>query len=135
MAVEKRDVLTALARVTSPDGVALPATGKLSDVIVTDGKVFFSLTVDAALVPSWEPVRKAAEVAVRAVPGVVSAMVALTGERSAGARPQTAGPAARPCRETSPGCAPSCGHARSGGPSAPASPRRCDGQARRGGRR
>ena len=48
MAVEKSDVLSALARVTSPDGVALPATGKLSDVIVTDGKVFFSITVDAA---------------------------------------------------------------------------------------
>jgi ATP-binding protein involved in chromosome partitioning len=63
---------------------------------VTDGKVFFSITVDAALVPSWEPVRKAAEAAVRAVPGVVSAMVALTGERSTGARAPPAGPAPRP---------------------------------------
>jgi ATP-binding protein involved in chromosome partitioning len=106
MAVEKTDVLTALARVKSPEGAALPATGKLSDVIVTDGKVFFSITVDAALVPSWEPVRKAAEVAVRAVHGVVSAMVALTGERSAGARPQTAGPAARPSAAPPPGARP-----------------------------
>ncbi|MFZ0073278.1 MAG: iron-sulfur cluster assembly protein, partial [Xanthobacteraceae bacterium] len=96
MAVEKTDVLTALARVKSPEGAALPATGKLSDVIVTDGKVFFSITVDAALVPSWEPVRKAAEAAVRAVPGVISAMVALTGERAAGPRAPTGGPAARP---------------------------------------
>jgi ATP-binding protein involved in chromosome partitioning len=55
-------------------------------VIVTDGKVFFSITVDAAVVPAWEPVRKTAEMAVRAVPGVVSAMVALTGERTTGAR-------------------------------------------------
>src|SRR5262249_5096526 len=87
MAVEKSDVLSALARVASPDGVALPATGKLSDVIVTDGKVFFSITVDAALVPAWEPVRKAAEAAVRAVAGVGSAMAALTGEPSTRARP------------------------------------------------
>src|SRR5215831_17727610 len=106
MAVDKTTVLTALAAVKSPEGSPLPATGKLSDVIVTDGKVFFSITVDAALVPSWEPVRKAAEVAVRAVPGVVSAMVALTGERSAGARPQTAAPAARPSAAPPPGARP-----------------------------
>jgi ATP-binding protein involved in chromosome partitioning len=79
----KEDVLAALAAVKSPDG-ALPQTGKLSDVVVSDGKVFFSITVDAAVVPQWEPVRKAAEAAVRAVPGVKSAMVALTGERAAG---------------------------------------------------
>ena len=86
MSVDKNTILTALAAVKSPEGVALPATGKLSDVIVTDGKVFFSITVDAAVVPAWEPVRKTAEMAVRAVPGVVSAMVALTGERTTGAR-------------------------------------------------
>jgi len=106
MAVEKTDVLTALARVKSPEGAALPATGKLSDVIVTDGKVFFSITVDAALVPSWEPVRKAAEAAVRAVPGVISAMVALTGERAAGPRAPTGGPAARPSPAAPPGARP-----------------------------
>ena len=81
----KEDVLAALAAVKSPDGAPLTETGKLSDVVVSDGKVFFSITVDAAVVPQWEPVRKAAEAAVRAVPGVKSAMVALTGERAAGA--------------------------------------------------
>jgi ATP-binding protein involved in chromosome partitioning len=106
MAVEKTDVLTALARVKSPDGVALPATGKLSDVIVTDGKVFFSITVDAAVVPSWEPVSKAAEAAVRAVPGVVSAMVALTGERPAGARAQPTAPPTRVAPAAPPGARP-----------------------------
>src|SRR3569623_2112589 len=81
----KDNVLAALAAVTSPDGAPLTQTGKLSDVVVSDGKVFFSITVDAAVVQHWEPVRKAAEAAVRAIPGVVSAMVALTGERAAGA--------------------------------------------------
>src|SRR5262245_66374650 len=81
----KNDVLVALAAVNSPDGAPLPQTGKLSDIVVSDGKVFFSITVDAAVVQRWEPVRKAAESAVRAVPGVKSAMVALAGERAAGA--------------------------------------------------
>jgi ATP-binding protein involved in chromosome partitioning len=82
MAVTKEAVLTGLEAVATPDGAPLPKTGKLSDIIVSDGKVFFSITVDAAVVQAWEPVRKAAEAAVRAVPGVTSAMVALTGERS-----------------------------------------------------
>ncbi len=88
----KEDVLAALAAVKGPDGAPLPQTGKLSDVVVSDGKVFFSITVDAAVVQQWEPVRKAAEAAVRAVPGVKSAMVALTGERAAGAARAVAPP-------------------------------------------
>ena len=89
----KEHVLAALAAVKSPEGAALTETGKLSDVVVSDGKVFFSITVDAAVVQAWEPVRKAAEAAVRAVPGVKSAMVALTGERAAGAARATPPPA------------------------------------------
>jgi len=92
----KQDVLAALAAVKSPDGAPLTGTGKLSDVIASDGKVFFSITVDASVVPQWEPVRKAAEGAVRAVPGVKSAMVALTGERGAGA--VRAAPSPRPAQ-------------------------------------
>src|SRR2546429_9097365 len=88
----KQDVLAKLADVKSPDGASLTATGKLSDVVVADGKVFFSITVDAAVVPQWDPVRKAADAAVRALPGVKSAMVALTGERTAGPAPQPAPP-------------------------------------------
>jgi ATP-binding protein involved in chromosome partitioning len=91
----KDDVLAALNAVKGPDGAPLPQTGKLSDVVASDGKVFFSITVDAGVVPQWEPVRKAAEAAVRAVPGVRSAMVALTGERSGGS-PRAAPPPAQP---------------------------------------
>jgi ATP-binding protein involved in chromosome partitioning len=85
MAVSKEQVLAALAKVPSPDGMPLPDARVLSDIVVSDGKVFFSLTVDAATVKSWESVRKAAEEAVRAIPGVQSALVALTAERAAGA--------------------------------------------------
>jgi ATP-binding protein involved in chromosome partitioning len=93
MAATKEQVLASLAAVKSPEGAALTDTGKLSDVVVSDGKVFFSITVDAAVVQRWEPVRKAAEAAVRAVPGVISAMVALTGERAAGAARAAPAPA------------------------------------------
>jgi ATP-binding protein involved in chromosome partitioning len=95
MAVNKEQVLAALAKVPSPNGVPLPDTRVLSDVVVSDGKVFFSLTVDAAAVKAWEPVRKAAENAVRAIPEVQSALVALTAERAAGAASRSAQPAAQ----------------------------------------
>ena len=95
MPATKEQVLAALAGVKSPDGAPLPATGKLSEVVVSDGKVFFSITVEASVVQAWEGVRKAAETAVRALPGVTSALVALTGERTAGA-PRPAPPPARP---------------------------------------
>ena len=98
MASVKDDVLAALAKVASPDGKPLTETGKLSDIVVSDGKVFFSITVDAAAVKQWEPVRARAEAAVRAVPGVNSVLVALTAERAGGAapprRPQQQMPAA-----------------------------------------
>ncbi|HEU4661155.1 MAG TPA: iron-sulfur cluster carrier protein ApbC [Pseudolabrys sp.] len=81
--VRKKDVLDVLAKVPAPDGVALTEARVLSDIVVTaDGKVFFSITVDAAAVKAWEPVRKQAEEVVRAVPGVQSVLVALTAERN-----------------------------------------------------
>jgi ATP-binding protein involved in chromosome partitioning len=100
MALSKEQVLAALAGVKSPDGMPLPKTGTLSEVVAGDGKVFFSISVDAADVKAWEPVRQHAEEAVRALPGVTSALVALTAERKAGAPssrpPPAAPPSARP---------------------------------------
>src|SRR6185503_21060238 len=93
MAPTKQQVLDALAKVPTPNGTPLTDADALSDVVVTDGKVFFSISVDAAAVKAWEPVRERAEKAVRAVPGVISALVALTAERKAGAA--AARPAAR----------------------------------------
>ena len=90
MAVTREQVLAALEGVVSPQGIPLPTTGTLSEVVAGDGKVFFSITVDAADVKAWEPVRKRAEEIVRALPDVRSALVALTAERKAGA------PSARP---------------------------------------
>jgi ATP-binding protein involved in chromosome partitioning len=93
MAVTKDDVLASLARVSCPDGSPLHKSGALSDVLATDGKVFFSITVDAAQVKAWESVRKQAEEVVRSMPGVTSAMVALTAERRGGTAPARPSPA------------------------------------------
>jgi len=111
MSTSKDDVLAALGKIASPEGVPLPATSKLSDIVVADGKVFFSITVDAGAVEAWEAIRERAQKAVAALPGVQSVMVALTAERTGGAargappRPQ-ASPAARPRPGAPPGPAP-----------------------------
>ncbi len=54
MALTKEQVLAVLEKVTSPDGIPLPKTGTLSEIVAGDGKVFFSITVDATHVKSWE---------------------------------------------------------------------------------
>jgi ATP-binding protein involved in chromosome partitioning len=95
MAPTKDEIAASLAKIPTPAGQPLADSGTLSDIVVTDGKVFFSINVDATAVPRWEPVRKAAEAAVRAVPGVQSAMVVLTAERPAGRAP-AGGDARRP---------------------------------------
>ncbi len=84
MSVTQQQVLESLARVASPRGVALTNANVLSAITVNDGKVFFSINVDAAEARAWESVRAEAEAAVRAIPGVTVAMIALTAERKAG---------------------------------------------------
>jgi ATP-binding protein involved in chromosome partitioning len=116
MASLKDEVLAKLSSVPTPDGRPLTATGKLSEIVANDGKVFFSITVDAADVKAWESVRELAEKAVRATPGVQSAMIALTAERAAGGggsaaasapprRPAMAPGGARPAAAAPPGSA------------------------------
>ena len=87
MSVTQQQVLEALARVKSPRGVALTEANVLSAITVNDGKVFFSINVDAAEARAWEGVRTQAEAAVRAIAGVTVAMIALTAERKAGPAP------------------------------------------------
>jgi ATP-binding protein involved in chromosome partitioning len=96
MAVSKEEVLSGLKGVNSPDGRPLTAIGVLSDIIITDGKVFFSITAPADAVEAWDSVRRNAEAVVRALAGVVSVMVALTAEVAPGVtrRPPPAAQAA-----------------------------------------
>ena len=85
MSVTQQQVLDGLTKVMSPRGVALTDAGVVSAITVNDGKVFFSINVDAAEARAWESVRAEAEAAVRAIPGVTVAMIALTAERKPGA--------------------------------------------------
>jgi ATP-binding protein involved in chromosome partitioning len=84
LSVTQQQVLDGLAKVMSPRGVALTDASVLSAISVNDGKVFFSINVDAAEARAWESVRAEAEAAVRAIPGVTVAMIALTAERKPG---------------------------------------------------
>jgi ATP-binding protein involved in chromosome partitioning len=104
VSVTHRQVLEALGKVMSPRGVALTEAKVLSPITVSDGKVFFSINVDAAEARAWENVRAATEAAVRALPGVTTAMIALTAER----KPGSAAPPA-PHRHA-PGVAPASSH-------------------------
>ncbi|OSI49593.1 Mrp/NBP35 family ATP-binding protein [Bradyrhizobium canariense] len=87
MSVTQQQVLDSLARIKSPRGVALTNANVLSAISAADGKVFFSINVEAAEARAWESVRAEAEAAVRAIPGVTTVMVPLTAERKAGAAP------------------------------------------------
>ncbi|MDI6838070.1 MAG: P-loop NTPase, partial [Rhizobiaceae bacterium] len=61
--------------------------GMVSDIFISDGKVYFSITVPADRAQELEPLRLAAERAVKAMPGVKGALVSLTAERKAGSAP------------------------------------------------
>jgi ATP-binding protein involved in chromosome partitioning len=86
-------VRSALAKVRTPEGVPLSASPALAGIVVTSGKVYLSINIDEAQARAWENVRGEAEAAARAVPGVTSALVALTAERKASARPGPPPPA------------------------------------------
>jgi ATP-binding protein involved in chromosome partitioning len=125
MTVTKEQVMTALAQVPAPDGTALPSTRTLSEIVVSDDKVFFSITVDAAAVKAWEPVRKRAEDAVRGIPGVSSVLVALTAERAGGAAarpPQPGAGGGRGARPAPQGHAHGHSHAPAGAKTQPGIP-------------
>jgi len=96
LSVTQQQVLDALRQVRTPRGVALADANVLSAITAGDGKVFFSINVEAAEARAWETTRAQAEAAVRAIPGVTLAMIALTAERKAGAAPAAPPRAAQP---------------------------------------
>ncbi len=90
--VTKHQVLQALAKVRGPDLEGdIVSLNMVSDVFISDGKVYFSITVPADRANDLEPLRLAAEKTVKAIPNVKGALVTLTADRKAGAAP-----AARP---------------------------------------
>lgn len=89
--ITKEQVLETLKTVRGPDlEHSIVELGMVSDVFISDGKVYFSITVPAERAKDLEPMRLAAERVIKQMPGVKGAMVALTADKKAGA------PAARP---------------------------------------
>jgi ATP-binding protein involved in chromosome partitioning len=82
--VGEEDVLQALQSVMGPDGrTPLPQTGAIAGITVKEGKVFLSIRVEARQAPMMENLRRTAEQAVRAIPGVTMTLVSLTAEKPA----------------------------------------------------
>ncbi|MGO8100571.1 Mrp/NBP35 family ATP-binding protein [Rhizobium leguminosarum] len=91
--VTKEQVLETLKTVRGPDlEHDIVELGMVSDVFISDGKVYFSITVPADRAKELEPMRLAAERVIKEMPGVKGALVTLTADKKAAA----AAPAARP---------------------------------------
>lgn len=84
MPVTNDDILAALKDIAVPGGGNLAESGRLSQIVNSDGKIIFAIAVDPSEVNAMEAVRAGAEAAVRRLPGVNSALVGLTGEKPAG---------------------------------------------------
>ncbi|ASY55489.1 MULTISPECIES: Mrp/NBP35 family ATP-binding protein [Sinorhizobium] len=85
--VTREMVLERLRSVRGPDMEGnIVDLGLVSDVFISDGKAYFSITVPADRAKELEPMRAAAERVVREMPGVKAAMVALTADRKAAAQ-------------------------------------------------
>ena len=107
--VTRQAVIDKLATVKGPDFEGdLISLGLVSEIFIADDKVFFSITVPADRAKELEPLRAAAEQAAKSIPGVKSAMVALTAEKQGGGmgsappRPQARPPQPTPARPTPP---------------------------------
>jgi len=85
MSVTKEAVVEKLKTIHGPDFVGnIIDLGLVSDIFIADSKVFFSITVPAARAQELEPLRAAAERAVKSIAGVQGAVVALTAEKKGG---------------------------------------------------
>ncbi|MCV9963023.1 iron-sulfur cluster carrier protein ApbC [Pararhizobium sp. BT-229] len=111
--VTKEQVLEKLKGVRGPDMDGnIVDMGLVSDVFISDSKVYFSITVPAERARELDPLRAAAERVVKDIPGVKGAMVALTADKKG---TSSSAPVQRPA------AAPSHSHAgHSHAPAAPA---------------
>ncbi len=81
--VTESQILDALRTVVDPDrGQDIVSLGMVSGLVIKDGNVGFAIEVDPQRGPRLEPLRKAAEKAVDALPGVLSVTAVLTAEKA-----------------------------------------------------
>jgi ATP-binding protein involved in chromosome partitioning len=91
--ITEAQVLAALRKVADPErGKDIVSLGMVTGVQLREGHVAFAIEVEPERGPRLEPLRKAAEKAVEALPGVLSVTAVLTAE----AAPRPAAPARAP---------------------------------------
>ena len=74
--ITEEDVIAALSEVIDPSqGRSVVDLGMVTAIHIKQSNISFALEVPAHRGPAMEPVRKAAETAARAIPGVTSATV------------------------------------------------------------
>jgi ATP-binding protein involved in chromosome partitioning len=89
--ITSKDVLERLKTVRGPDMEGnIVDLGLVSDVFISDGKAYFSITVPAERAKELEPLRLAAERTVKEMPGMSGAFAALTADRKSGTPGQSA---------------------------------------------
>ena len=80
-------VLDALRRVKGPDlDGNIVDLGLVSEVLLKDGRAYFSITVPASRAEELEPLRQAAEKVVSGIPGITGVSAVLTAEAKAGGK-------------------------------------------------
>ncbi len=85
MGIEKSEVMNALRRVRGPDlDGNIVDLGLVSEIMIKDGRVYFSITVPAARAGELENLRKAAETVVSDLKGVSGVTAVLTAEAAPG---------------------------------------------------
>jgi len=82
------EIRAALAAVRGPDGSSL--ADAIDGITQRDDKVFVAVRVDPARARAMEPAKAQAEAALKALPGVASALVTLTAESAPGSKPAPA---------------------------------------------
>src|SRR5690606_8661937 len=88
MSVTKTQVLEELRRVKGPDLEGnIVDLGLVSEILIKDERVYFSITVPPERAHELEPLRQAAEKVVKEIPGVAGVTAVLTAETSGGGRP------------------------------------------------
>ncbi|WP_142417175.1 Mrp/NBP35 family ATP-binding protein [Bartonella massiliensis] len=81
--ITSETVRNVLREIKGPDLESdIVSLGLLSEILIADGKVFFSITVPDGRVQEWETLRRAAEELVCALEGVKSVVVTLTAEKT-----------------------------------------------------
>src|SRR4029079_1762906 len=94
MSVSKDQVVERLRRVKGPDMHGnIVDLGLVSEILLKDGRISFSITVPAERAEELEPMRQAAEKVVREIDGVTGVIAVLTAEKPRGtAAAGTGGP-------------------------------------------